>query len=257
MSVLVIPIQNYVSVAGGVYGNSLLPVEQSGPWCSGICPGGTWCSGATVEPRRCLPGSYCSPGSSAPQPCPAKTFGNGTSLATAAECSECVEGHACVTGSGLPEACATGTYQDQARQDSCKRCEVGTSRRPSHCYTPSAQTPRCTQLSLTSQTLARLQASIRMRSVQQRALRARPGTGAPSASRPNARQIRIIRCQMRRCSRIAAVARNEQLPVVSRGGRGSKTASASLGSTLRQSSMRCEGLRTTVPLAWKGALCLS
>ena len=48
--------------APGVSGSSDDMEKQNGPQCSGLCPAGFMCPGATGEPRPCSAGGYCSGG---------------------------------------------------------------------------------------------------------------------------------------------------------------------------------------------------
>ena len=77
---------------GGVWGDSFLLQEQSGPWCSGPCPAGKACSGGTHIPVPCRPGRYCLAGSKAGKACPAGRWSNSTGLETSLSCDVCPAG---------------------------------------------------------------------------------------------------------------------------------------------------------------------
>eukprot|EP00965_Chrysotila_dentata_P125810 4158412-Pleurochrysis_carterae.AAC.5 len=102
----------------GSYG-SATETEQSNPFCSGPCPGGTFCpTDAVTTPIPCPRGNYCPPGSSVPRLCPSATFGNATELRSVQECTPCPVGHACAAGATLPTPCGAGSYSDKP-SDSC------------------------------------------------------------------------------------------------------------------------------------------
>ena len=108
---------------GGVHGSSFEPAEQSGPWCSGICPSGYRCPGGTEQPLPCPRGSYCPLGSASGTPCPAGGFSNVTGLDSVGACHTCTPGHFC--NGGVEVECPANTWNDeygQASQFGCKVC---------------------------------------------------------------------------------------------------------------------------------------
>lgn len=77
---------------GGVLGDSYVALEQSGPWCSGVCPAGFACKAGSVVPEICPRGRFCPESSASGQVCHAGTWSNRTGLASASECSACPPG---------------------------------------------------------------------------------------------------------------------------------------------------------------------
>jgi hypothetical protein len=65
-----------------------------------ICPAGSSCGVATVDPVACPAGSYCVTGVDTPENCPPGTFGNSTGLRRVEDCTPCLPGSYC-DGSGL------------------------------------------------------------------------------------------------------------------------------------------------------------
>jgi hypothetical protein len=65
-----------------------------------ICPAGSSCGIATVDPSPCPAGSYCITGVNTPENCPPGTFGNSTGLRRVEDCTPCLPGSYC-DGSGL------------------------------------------------------------------------------------------------------------------------------------------------------------
>ena len=122
-----------LACAPGLYGNAYDLAVQSGPGCSGECPGGHFCPLGTVEPRPCGSGKYCQGydltgrlGATAALPCEEGTYSNTTLLSSAADCQGCPEGHACTTGSIAPVRCSPGTYAPApGRLPTCKVCPAG------------------------------------------------------------------------------------------------------------------------------------
>ena len=54
----------------GVSGSSSDVVAQNGPQCTGLCPEGFMCPGATGTPATCSEGGFCPRSSAAAAPCP-------------------------------------------------------------------------------------------------------------------------------------------------------------------------------------------
>ena len=96
--------------------------------CGGQCPAGYYCpSEITLVPLPCTAAHYCEPGTVTPRPCPGGTRKN-DSLAVMSrmeDCTDCNPGKFCPVGSHVETDCAPGTFNDQAKQDSCKQCEAG------------------------------------------------------------------------------------------------------------------------------------
>ena len=67
-----------------------------------ICPRGSYCGEAQVEPIPCIAGHYCVAGTHTPFPCPLGSFNNGTGLREENECIPCTLGNYCA-GLGLVE----------------------------------------------------------------------------------------------------------------------------------------------------------
>ena len=55
--------------APGLYGDTTETSAQDGPQCTGLCPEGKGCAGATVVPEDCTRGTYCPIGSMRGIPC--------------------------------------------------------------------------------------------------------------------------------------------------------------------------------------------
>ena len=107
---------------GGVRGSSYDPIEQSGPWCSGVCPSGYRCPGGTVQPLLCPSGSFCPIGSASGTPCAAGRYSNATGLTSASSCGVCPPGHFCSGGSATP--CAENTWNDEYGSENQAGCEL-------------------------------------------------------------------------------------------------------------------------------------
>ena len=75
---------------------------QNGPQCSGLCPSGKMCPGATREPLPCIAGGYCAGSNPGATPCPERTFSNAIGLSSADQCTACPEGSACREGYSPP-----------------------------------------------------------------------------------------------------------------------------------------------------------
>ena len=111
--------------SAGLYGNSYLPFDQSGPLCSGACPAGYSCGTATAEPLPCPNGTFCRAGSPAPSDCPAGTAGLRSMLTEESACDECEAGTFCPIGSVSATPCSFGTYGPSARLGACLVCLAG------------------------------------------------------------------------------------------------------------------------------------
>ena len=85
--------------AGGSYGGSDAREVQSSPRCSGRCPAGFTCPGATAIPLICPRGKYCEAGVSVEADCPGGTFGGREGLNSTSECTPCQAGTWCAAGS--------------------------------------------------------------------------------------------------------------------------------------------------------------
>ena len=107
-----------------MFGNSYKQSEQSGPWCSGVCPQGFYCPGGTEQPLPCWKGSYCLRGSSVPLRCREGTYGNATNLTSSDGCAICPNGHECGPGSPVPKLCKPGSSAG-AQKPLCKWCSAG------------------------------------------------------------------------------------------------------------------------------------
>ncbi|KAK3531185.1 hypothetical protein QTP70_015143 [Hemibagrus guttatus] len=87
---------------------------------SGNCEGGFFCKQQSVSATPfdgttgglCPAGSFCSPGSAYPQPCPSGTFSNSTGLKHVQQCVKCPPGYYCLgLGSTSPTGlCSAGYY---------------------------------------------------------------------------------------------------------------------------------------------------
>jgi len=110
----------------GSYGNDRDRSTQSSPRCSGRCPPGYHCPGATVVPIRCRPGTYCVEGSAAETLCPSGTFSSVSGLQSDAGCQTCRAGTVCAAGSDEESPCLRGTYAPFANSTTCLACEPGT-----------------------------------------------------------------------------------------------------------------------------------
>ena len=93
--------QELASVAGdfpfacapGVSGNSSAVSAQNGPQCSGLCPPGFMCPGATGDPAPCIAGGYCAGGNPRAEPCPAGTWSNVPGASDASQCTRALPGY--------------------------------------------------------------------------------------------------------------------------------------------------------------------
>jgi len=107
----------------GLFGNSTQPPHQSSPQCSGSCPAGKFCSGATVWPQVCEKGTFCNQGSPAPTPCRPGTHGLRPQLTSQGQCTDCALGYFCRGGTQIE--CARGTYNNLSLANesaACIRC---------------------------------------------------------------------------------------------------------------------------------------
>jgi len=111
--------------SAGLYGNGASLEEQSSPLCSGLCPAGKICGGATADPVTCEQGGYCPEGSPASRPCPSGRFGNHTGLISALECQPCPTGHSCSVGATAPTECSPGSVAPNRSSASCAMCSQG------------------------------------------------------------------------------------------------------------------------------------
>ena len=98
---------------------------QNGPQCTGLCPPGKTCPGATAEPEPCATGGFCAGSNPGATPCPAGTFSNATGLTSAEQCTPCSAGSACMAGSVAPLVCATGSYTQSQGSAACEQCAAG------------------------------------------------------------------------------------------------------------------------------------
>ena len=92
MSGSLIDVEYPFECPGGVYGNSHAHLEQSGPWCSHVCPAGFACMGGTVVPGTCSPGRFCPVGSTTGMVCNQGTWSNLTGQVSARDCDDCPPG---------------------------------------------------------------------------------------------------------------------------------------------------------------------
>ena len=99
---------------------------QSTPQCQGLCPGGSRCGRATVDPVPCTSGTFCPRGSSVSTPCPSGRYSNSTGLAAAEDCAACPPGSACPVGSVAPAPCRPGNYAERELSGICDPCSAGT-----------------------------------------------------------------------------------------------------------------------------------
>ena len=84
---------------------------QNGPQCTGLCPAGSMCPGATGEPARCSAGGYCAGSNPSATPCPGGTWGNGTGLEAQSQCIKVKKGEWAPIGSSAAKRCpASGFY---------------------------------------------------------------------------------------------------------------------------------------------------
>ena len=98
---------------------------QNGPQCSGLCPAGFMCPGATADPEPCAAGGYCAGSNPGATPCPAGTHSNATGLTAAEQCEACPAGSACLAGSLQPTLCGPGTKAAQPNAGACELCAAG------------------------------------------------------------------------------------------------------------------------------------
>ncbi len=97
--------------AAGAFGQAGAPeAEQSGPSCSGRCPAGKKCPGATVEPLPCDAGGYCAAGSAVAVPCPGGTYSSSTNLKAEDECISVGPGKWAPMGSARPVDCPASGF---------------------------------------------------------------------------------------------------------------------------------------------------
>ena len=60
-----------------------------------ICPSGSFCGVATIQPTPCTAGGYCVTGVDVPENCPPGTFGNSSGLRRVEDCAPCRPGTPC------------------------------------------------------------------------------------------------------------------------------------------------------------------
>lgn len=124
----------------GQYGDREEIEKQSSSLCAGLCPAGTVCGEtATVTPKVCELGGYCTRGSSAARPCPAGRFGNVTGLEAAEGvhgCHACPAGAACGVGATAPIPCTPGTFAANGSTAACLPC-------PATNYQPASGATAC------------------------------------------------------------------------------------------------------------------
>lgn len=80
----------------------------------GLCPRGSYCSGAApFTVVQCPAGNYCPAGAAAPTPCPPGAYAPaGSGSATA--CIPCAPGFFCPAGADYPQPCPAGTFSGGA-----------------------------------------------------------------------------------------------------------------------------------------------
>ena len=98
---------------------------QNGPQCSGLCPAGFMCPGATADPEPCAAGGYCAGSSPGATPCPAGTHSNATRRTAPEQCEACPAGSACLAGSLHPTLCGPGTFAALPGAGACELCAAG------------------------------------------------------------------------------------------------------------------------------------
>ena len=109
--------------APGVSGASSAPSQQNGPQCSGLCPAGKMCPGATGVPEPCSAGGYCAEGSPTAVMCAAGAFISDEGAEDASACAPCPSGAWCAAGRAFK--CEKGFFNalpNQGDPDACKRC---------------------------------------------------------------------------------------------------------------------------------------
>ena len=111
--------------APGVSGSSDDMEKQNGPQCSGLCPAGFMCPGATGEPRPCSAGGYCSGGDPLAERCPPGTYSADEGLTSSNECTRCGPGSYCPSGSVAPLPCGAGTFSAEGGLGECTTCPSG------------------------------------------------------------------------------------------------------------------------------------
>ena len=109
--------------APGVSGASDDRSAQNGPQCSGLCPAGKMCPGATAEPEPCSAGGYCAEGSPTAVPCEPGTYIDDKGAKSKSACAPCPTGAWCAAGESFP--CERGFFNalpNQGDPDACERC---------------------------------------------------------------------------------------------------------------------------------------
>lgn len=97
--------------SAGLYGNGTGASHQSGPQCTGLCPPGSFCSGATSVPKLCPLGSFCPAGTTVPQPCPGGTWLGTMGAASASSCTPVQAGYWAPLGSSAPQRCPASGFR--------------------------------------------------------------------------------------------------------------------------------------------------
>ena len=90
--------------APGVSGASDDRSAQNGPQCSGLCPAGKMCPGATAEPEPCSAGGYCAEGSPTAVPCEPGTYIDDEGAKSKSACAPCPTGAWCAAGQAFMRA---------------------------------------------------------------------------------------------------------------------------------------------------------
>ena len=108
----------------GSYGDN--ETAQSSPRCSGRCPAGYHCPGATVHPILCARGKYCPEGAQVETDCPAGTFSANEGVGSIAGCLPCRPGTQCPAGSAQETECTVGTHAPNSSSATCTDCLPGT-----------------------------------------------------------------------------------------------------------------------------------
>jgi hypothetical protein len=96
--------------APGLFGGDDQLATQAGPGCSGLCPGGNTCPGATVVPIPCASGHFCPEGSPLPSPCAAGTWSSARGLVASSQCSATQPGYYSYAGSTAPAPCGAPSF---------------------------------------------------------------------------------------------------------------------------------------------------
>ena len=92
------------------------------------CAAGTFQNGeGATACDLCTPGYFCAEGAAAALPCPGGTTKRtGIVMKSKADCTRCGVGTYCPVGSGTATNCSAGTYNDQEKQEVCRKCVAGT-----------------------------------------------------------------------------------------------------------------------------------